>query len=112
MSITVKDLYQYNPNFDPKDVVILTGKTDFKKDDTIVLSRVTSLNDNDFSIFVAEKEGKSFINTVQDHKKRAELAEAANVDISDRNQKTANMPSAIPMNKSIFDIKKPQENYA
>lgn len=31
MSITVRDLFQYDPNFPPAKIKILTGKSDYKK---------------------------------------------------------------------------------
>ena len=40
MSITVKDLFQYDPNFDNAKLQRLTGKKDYQKTDTINLSRL------------------------------------------------------------------------
>ena len=57
MSITVKDLFQYDPNFDNAKLQRLTGKKDYQKTDTINLSRLAGLNDKDLSIFAAKKEG-------------------------------------------------------
>ena len=35
MGITVKDLFQYDPNFDPAKIRRLTGKSNYKKTDTV-----------------------------------------------------------------------------
>lgn len=104
MSITVKDLFQYNPNFDPKKIEYLTGKKNYDKKDTINLSRVEGLNDIDFSIFVADKEGKSFVNSIKDDKMKISVTKAIG---DDNNQEQNKSVSAdIPMDKSIFDLKK------
>ena len=61
MAITVKDLFQYDPNFEPAKIRRLTGKTNYKKSDTVDLSRLAALNDKDLSVFAAKKEGKTFL---------------------------------------------------
>lgn len=60
MSITVKDLFQYDSNFDQAKIRRLTGKKDYKKSDIIDLSRLAALNDKDLSIFVAKKRRQIF----------------------------------------------------
>lgn len=108
MAITVRDLWLYDPNFDQKKIQYLTGKRDFKKNDTVTLSRVAGLNDKDLSVFVAQKEGKSFVNSIRDDNMRAQIAEASGVgstkqDKNNKNNKN-NVPQVIPMDKSVFDI--------
>lgn len=108
MSITVKDLFQYNPNFDKAKLEYLTGKKNYTKKDIINLSRVVSMNDKDLSVFVAEKEGKSFVNSITDDNMRTQVADASNIknDKVNKNKENTNMPQYIPMDKSVFDIQR------
>lgn len=109
MSITVKDLFQYDPNFDRVEIQRLTGKKDYKKTDTVDLSRLAALNDKDLSIFAAKKEGKTFVNYIKDDNMRTQVADASGVKINDEKQQSnqnSNNASNIPMDKSIFDIEK------
>ena len=109
MSITVKDLFQYDPNFDKAKIQRLTGKKDYKKTDTVDLSRLAALNDKDLSIFAAKKEGKTFVNYIKDDNMRTQVADASGVKINDEKQQSnqnSNNASNIPMDKSIFDIEK------
>lgn len=80
MSLTVKDLFQYDSNFDPAKIRRLTGKSDYKKTDTVDLSRLAALNDRDLSIFVAKKEGKSFVKSIQNDNMRAQVSNAAKIN--------------------------------
>ncbi len=79
MSITVKDLFQYDSNFDPAKIRRLTGKSNFQKTDKIDLSRLSALNDKNLSIFAAKKEGKTFVNSIRDDNMRAQIADASGV---------------------------------
>ena len=114
MSITVKDLFQYDPNFDKAKIQRLTGKKNYKKSDTIDLSRLAGLNDKDLSIFAAQKEGKTFVNYIQDDNMRTQIADASGVKIDDKkeNKSNANNVTNIPMDKSIFDIDKQEQKAA
>ncbi len=108
MSITVRDLFQYDPNFPPAKIKILTGKSDYKKSDTVDLARLAALNDKNLSVFAAEKEGKSFVNSIKNDNMRAQVADATGIKNEEKNNnnKKENFPSIIPMEKSIFDIDK------
>lgn len=108
MAITVRDLYQYDENFNYAKIQRLTGKTNFKKTDTVDLSRLAALNDKDLSVFVAEKEGKSFLNSISDDNMRAQVADVAGLN-SNQNQNNQNkpIPADIPMDKSVFDYQRP-----
>ncbi len=107
MGITVRDLFQYDPNFDSAKIQRLTGKKDYKKTDTIDLSRLAALNDKDLSIFVAEKEGNSFVTSITDDNMRTQVADAAGLKTENKNDRNANIPASIPMDKSVFDYQKP-----
>ena len=109
MEITVKDLFQYDPNFDPAKIRRLTGKSNYKKTDTVDLSRLAALNDKDLSIFVAKKDS-GLVNYITDDSMRAQVAEASHVknvknENGNKNEQKNNNIGAIPMDKSIFDIK-------
>ena len=108
MAITVKDLFQYDPNFEPAKIRRLTGKTNYKKSDTVDLSRLAALNDKDLSVFAAKKEGKTFLNSIQDDNMKTQIADAAHIKNEEKTQNNKNnkMPADIPMDKSIFDIDK------
>ena len=103
MAITVKDLFQYDSNFDVVKIRRLTGKTNFKKTDVVDLTQLAALNDKDLSIFVAKKEGQSFLNSITDNNIKMQVADASGI----KNQKDA-IPKDIPMDKSVFDIEKPE----
>ena len=99
MAITVKDLFQYDANFDPVKIRRLTGKSNFSKNDIVDLSRLAALNDKNLSVFVAKKEGKSFINHIQDDNMKTAVA-----DISLNQKKNSKVLSSnTPIDKSIFD---------
>lgn len=108
MAITVKDLFQYDPNFEPAKIRRLTGKTNYKKSDIVDLSRLAALNDKNLSIFAAKKEGKTFLNAIQDDNMRKKISEESHIKNEDENQniQNANTAMSIPMDKSIFDIDK------
>ncbi len=109
MGITVKDLFQYDPNFDPAKIRRLTGKSDYKKTDSVDLARLAALNDNDLSIFVARKD-KTVLNYINNDNVRAQVADASHVknvksEKTNKNEQNNSNIGAIPMDKSIFDIK-------
>ena len=108
MSITVKDLFQYDPNFDKAKLQRLTGKKDYKKNDTVDLSRLAALNDKDLSIFAAKKEGKTFVNYINDDNMRIQIADAAHTNYEEKTQNNKNdkLNVDIPKDKSIFEINK------
>lgn len=106
MAITVKDLFQYDPNFDPVKIRRLTGKTNYEKTDTVDLARLAALKDKDLSVFVAKKEGKSFLNSVQDDNMQTQIADAAGIKTN--NGQNASVPAHIPMDKSVFDYQRPE----
>lgn len=106
MAITVRDLYQYNEDFEWAKIQRLTGKNKPKKTDTVDLSRLAALNDKDLSIFVAEKEGKSFLNNIQDDGMRTQIADASGIQTG--NNKDVGVPANIPMDKSVFDYQRPE----
>ena len=107
MAITVKDLFQYDANFDPVKIRRLTGKTNYKKTDTVDLSRLAALNDKDLSVFAARKEGKSFLGSIQNDDMRTQVADASGMN-NKQTEKNNNIPQVIPMDKSVFDIQPPQ----
>lgn len=104
MSITVKDIYKKFPDFSYDKMKRLTGKSEFEENDTIQLSRIAALGDKNLSVFVAEKEGKSFVNTIQNDNMRTQIADASGIKTDDA--KNANIPAYIPMDKSVFDYQK------
>lgn len=57
----------------------LTGKSNYKKSDIVDLSRLAALNDKDLSVFVAKKEGKTFLNSIQDDNMRTQITNAAHI---------------------------------
>lgn len=108
MTITVKDLFQYDPNFEPAKIRRLTGKSNYKKSDIVDLSRLAALNDKDLSVFAAKKEGKTFLNSIQDDNMRTQITNAAHIKNEEKTQNNKNdkMSAGIPMDKSVFDIGK------
>lgn len=104
MTVTVKDLFLYDANFDPAKIRRLTGKTNYKKTDTVNLSRLAALNDKDLSVFVAKKEGKSFLSSVQDDNMKTQIADASGIKTG--NNQTSNIPAYMPMDKSVFDYQR------
>lgn len=106
MSITVMDVYKKFPDFGYEKMKKLTGKSDFEDGDTIQLSRIAAFGDKNLSIFAAEKEGKPFVNTIQDDNMKAQIADASGIKTD--NAQNANVPAYIPMDKSVFDYQKPE----
>ena len=109
MGITVKDLFQYDPNFDPAKIRRLTGKSNYKKTDSVDLSTLAALNDKDLSIFAAKKD-RGVINYITDDGMRAQVADASHVknvknEKTNKNEQNNSNAGTIPMDKSIFDIK-------
>lgn len=111
MSITVGAIYTQFPNFDPKDMIkLMNGRTDFTGRDEVSLSNIASYQgklSNELSIFTAKSEGKSFTNSLAEGKRNKVTAEAGikNDITNDNNVNQNGLPAAIPMDKSIFDIK-------
>ena len=71
------------------------------------LSRLAALNDKGLSIFAAKKEGKTFINSIQDDNMRTQIAEAVHIKNEEKAQNNSNaVSSVIPMDKSIWDIER------
>lgn len=108
MGITVKDLFQYDPNFDPAKIRRLVGKSNYEKTDTVDLARLAALNDKDLSIFAAKKD-RGVINYIADDGIRAQVADASHVknvknENTNQNEQNNNNLGFIPMDKSIFDI--------
>ncbi|MBP3924650.1 hypothetical protein J6E39_05350 [bacterium] len=106
MTITVKDLYRYDENFDWAKIQRLTGKSKPKKTDIVDLSRLAALNDKDLSVFVVRKEGKSFLNNIKDDGMRTQVADASGVKNEGQNNQKTNILPQIPMDKSIFDYQR------
>lgn len=111
MAITVGDIYGQFPGFNPKDMIaLMNGRTDFDGSDTVSLSNIASYNGSfasELSIFVAEKEGKSFTNMLPKNQ-RSTVNAAAGINETDnsKDKKTDKAVSTpeIPMDTSIFDI--------
>ena len=111
MSITVGDIYGQFPGFNPKDMIaLMNGRTDFDGSDTVSLSNIASYNGSfasQLSIFVAEREGKSFTNLLPKNQ-RSTVNAAAGINETDnsKDKKTDKAVSTpeIPMDTSIFDI--------
>jgi hypothetical protein len=109
MAVTVKNLYEFDPNFDPKKIVKLVGRTNFKKTDTIDLKKVEGLGDKKLTTYVADKEGKSYINTIYDENLQAQVAKDTNTTLS--NQQSQQNPDPMSMDGSLFNVKRDEENY-
>ena len=60
MAITVKDLFQYDPNFEPAKIRRLTGKTNYKKSDTVDLSRLAALMIKVYQFSLPKKRARHF----------------------------------------------------
>ena len=109
--ITVGDIYGQFPGFNPKDMIaLMNGRTDFDGSDTVSLSNIASYNGSfasELSVFVAEKEGKSFTNMLPKNQ-RITVNAAAGISETDnsKDKKTDKAVSTpeIPMDTSIFDI--------
>ena len=60
MAITVGDIYGQFPNFRPEDMIKLCNGNENLNGRTVVpLANIAAFNDNNLSIFAAEKEGKN-----------------------------------------------------
>lgn len=68
------------------------------------LSRLAALNDKGLSVFAAKKEGKTFLNSIQDDNMKTQIADAAHIKNEEKTQNNKNnkMPADIPMDKSIL----------
>lgn len=105
MSITVEMVYKQFPGFKESDMKRLVGKSEFTDKDNITLARIAAFGDKNLSIFAAQKEGDKFTELLPE-KNRVEMTKAA--DISDNKDSEKNNAQTIPMDTSIFDIKKKQ----
>ncbi len=112
MTITVGDIYGKFPGFNPKDMIaLMNGRTDFDGSDTVSLSNLASYNGSyasQLSVFVAEREGKSFTNMLPKNQRNT-VNVAAGISETDNNSKDKKTDKAvstpeIPMDTSIFDI--------
>lgn len=111
MSITVGDIYGQFPGFNPKDMIaLMNGRTDFDGSDTVSLSNIASYNGSfasQLSVFVAEREGKSFTNLLPKNQ-RITVNAAAGIsetdNSKDKNTEKLALNNEIPMDTSIFDI--------
>ncbi len=107
MTITVGDIYTAFPTFNPKDMIALVGTENFNGRNSISLSKIAYYKGGmaqELSIFVAQKEGKTFTNMLSDSKREA-VIEAGAIKQTGNNKDKKSIPSQIPMDKSIFDIK-------
>lgn len=108
MTITVDMIYKQFSGFEPKDMTILLGRPDFKKDDVVSLSDISRYKGKlhkELSIFTAQKEKDNYLSLLKGSE-RTEVSKAAGVEPSQEifRQKAVKTP-AIPMDASIFDIK-------
>ncbi len=106
MSITVKALWSAFGNLQHDDIVKITGRNDFKKSDTISLSRIAGYNGtsaNDISIWAAKNEGESYTRLLDDSQK-VKISQAAGLK-----ETNSNNNSKMSMNKSIFDVSSKKE---
>jgi phosphoribosylformylglycinamidine (FGAM) synthase-like amidotransferase family enzyme len=108
MAVTVKNLYEYDPNFDYKKIVKLVGRTNFKQTDTIDLKKVEGLGDKKLTTYVADKEGKSYINTIYDENLQAQVAKDTNTTLS--NQQNQQNSDPMSMDGSVWNIARNKEN--
>ena len=88
---------------------IAIRKSNYKKTDSVDLSRLAALNDKDLSIFAAKKD-RGVINYITDDGMRAQVADASHVknvknEKTNKNEQNNSNAGTIPMDKSIFDIK-------
>ena len=110
MAITVGDIYTAFPTFNPKDMIALVGKDNYNGRSQVSLSKIASYQGGmaqELSIFVAQKEGKSFTNMLTDSKREAVIEAGAikqTENNKDKKQDKKSIPSHIPMDKSVFDI--------
>lgn len=111
MAITVGDIYTAFPTFNPKDMIALVGTENFNGRNSIPLSKIANYKGGmaqELSIFVAQKEGKTFTNMLSDSKREAVIEAGAikqTENNKDKKQDKKSIPSQIPMDKSVFDIK-------
>lgn len=119
MAITVGDIYTQFPTFKPEDMVkLMNGRTDFNGRDTVSLTNIAAYKGefaDELSVFTAKKEGKSFVN-MYPKDKRQEIAQAAQIktDGQDNTKKNGQnaVPAYIPMEQSVWDIAKRNEQFA
>ncbi|MCM1339209.1 MAG: hypothetical protein NC191_06025 [Muribaculaceae bacterium] len=69
MSFTVKQISENFSYLKPDDLKYLTGKSDVKGDDTVILSKLAATNKKDIQIFAAKKEGNPFLDLLKGDRK-------------------------------------------
>ena len=111
MAITVGDIYTAFPTFNPKDMIALVGTENFNGRSSVSLSKIANYKGGmaqELSVFVAQKDGKTFTNMLS-YSKREAVIEAGAIkqteNNKDKKQDKKSIPSQIPMDKSVFDIK-------
>ncbi len=115
MSITVGAIYKAFPNFNQTDMIkLMNGKTNFDGRSEVSLKNIAEYDGGlaqELSIFTAKKEGKNYTEMLSETK--LEVVRKAGVLNEDNNSKKKNdkpIPTNIPMDKSIFDIRTEKEN--
>ncbi len=108
MGITAGDIFtRFGENDTTKALVRkLVGKDDFDGKTSISLYTIASYQGNmadELSVFVAEKEGKSYVDMLSDNRK-TEIAQKTGINSGTDENK--NQIGKIPMDTSIFDIQK------
>lgn len=110
MAITVGDIYKQFPTFRPEDMVkLMNGRTDFNGRDTVSLQNIATFKgqyDKELSVFVAKKEGKSFVGMLNGSKlENVQKETGIQANKKDSSQKKQGA-GHIAMNTSIFDVAK------
>ena len=110
MTITVSDIYTKFPTFRQEDMVkLMNGRTDFNGRDTVSLQNIAAFNGEnakELSVFVAKKEGNSFVGMLNGSKLESvqkETGVQANKNNGSENKQGTDY---IAMNTSIFDVAK------
>lgn len=109
MGITVGDIYTQFPSFKPEDMATLVGSSNYNGRTQISLRNIANYNGQfakDLSVFVAKKEKNNFTKLLATNE-RNKLNQK--LGINNENQLAFNN---IPMNRSIFDIERPNNQYA
>ena len=108
MTITVGDIYGKFPNFRPEDMIKLCNGNENLNGRTVVpLANIAAFNDNNLSIFAAEREGKNYTNLLPKNARTQINQEAGIVENTPDKKPGVNLQhqQAIPMDTSIFAIK-------
>lgn len=99
MAITVGDIYVQFPNFRPEDMIKLCNGNENLNGRTVVpLANIAAFNDNNLSIFAAEREGKNYTNLLPKNARTQINQEAGIVD---------NTPDKKPGGKSAASTGNP-----